>query len=81
MIISGHSHELGGHLVRAEHYRNLRISAFTEWSSAVASRKAESNIYSLQLVELEPIAKNLYVRNIGIVQGFWVRPTAITAGQ
>ena len=27
---------LGRHLVRAEHYRNLRISAFTEWSSAVA---------------------------------------------
>jgi putative transposase len=27
---------LGGHLVRAEHYRNLRISAFTEWDRAVA---------------------------------------------
>ena len=24
------------HLVRAEHYRNLRISAFAEWSGAVA---------------------------------------------
>jgi putative transposase len=23
---------LGRHLVRAEHYRNLRISAFVEWS-------------------------------------------------
>jgi putative transposase len=27
---------LGRHLVRAEHYRNLRMSAFNEWSSAVA---------------------------------------------
>jgi len=26
----------GRHLVRAEHYRNLRVSAFVEWSSAVA---------------------------------------------
>ena len=27
---------LGRHLVRAEHYRNLRVSAFGEWSRAVA---------------------------------------------
>ena len=27
---------LGRHLVRAEHYRNLRISAFAEWGRAVA---------------------------------------------
>jgi len=27
---------LGRHLVRTEHYRNLRISAFNEWSKAVA---------------------------------------------
>jgi putative transposase len=27
---------LGRHLVRAEHYRDLRVSAFNEWSSAVA---------------------------------------------
>jgi putative transposase len=27
---------LGRHLVSAEHYRNLRVSAFTEWSRAVA---------------------------------------------
>ena len=27
---------LGRHLVRAEHYRDLRISAFGEWSRAVA---------------------------------------------
>ena len=27
---------LGRHLVRAQHYRDLRISAFTEWSRAVA---------------------------------------------
>jgi putative transposase len=27
---------LGRHLVRAEHYRKLRISAFTEWERAVA---------------------------------------------
>ncbi len=27
---------LGRHLVRAQHYRNLRICAFTEWSRAVA---------------------------------------------
>jgi putative transposase len=27
---------LGRHLVRAEHYRNLRVSAFREWSRAVA---------------------------------------------
>lgn len=26
---------LGRHLVGAQHYRNLRISAFTEWSAAV----------------------------------------------
>ena len=26
---------LGRHLVRAEHYRNLRISAFNEWSRAL----------------------------------------------
>ena len=25
---------LGRHLIRAEHYRNLRISAFSEWSRA-----------------------------------------------
>ncbi len=27
---------IGRHLVRAEHYRNLRVSAFAEWSRAVA---------------------------------------------
>lgn len=27
---------LGRHLVGAEHYRNLRTSAFTQWSRAVA---------------------------------------------
>ena len=27
---------LGRHLVRAQHYRNLRIIAFEEWSGAVA---------------------------------------------
>ena len=27
---------LGRHLVRAEHYRDLRVSAFTEWNRAVA---------------------------------------------
>ena len=27
---------LGRHLVGAEHYRNLRVSAFAEWSRAVA---------------------------------------------
>lgn len=27
---------LGRHLVRAEHYRNLRISAFGDWSRAVS---------------------------------------------
>jgi hypothetical protein len=27
---------LGRHLLRAEHYRNLRVSAFAEWSRAVA---------------------------------------------
>jgi len=27
---------LGRHLVRAQHYRNLRISVFAEWSRAVA---------------------------------------------
>ena len=27
---------LGRHLVWAEHYRNLRVSAFTEWNRAVA---------------------------------------------
>ena len=27
---------LGRHLVRAEHYRNLREGAFAEWSGAVA---------------------------------------------
>jgi len=27
---------LGRHFVRAEHYRNLRIGAFAEWSRAVA---------------------------------------------
>lgn len=26
----------GRHLVKVEHYRNLRISAFSEWGSAVA---------------------------------------------
>jgi putative transposase len=26
---------LGRHLVKAEHYRNLRMSAFNEWSRAV----------------------------------------------
>jgi putative transposase len=27
---------LGRHLIRAEHYRDLRVSAFSEWSRAVA---------------------------------------------
>jgi putative transposase len=27
---------LGRHLVSANHYRNLRVSAFSEWSKAVA---------------------------------------------
>jgi putative transposase len=27
---------LGRHLIKAAHYRNLRISAFAEWTSAVA---------------------------------------------
>ena len=27
---------LGRHLIRAQHYRDLRVSAFTEWSRAVA---------------------------------------------
>ena len=27
---------LGRHLVKAKHYRNLRINAFSEWDSAVA---------------------------------------------
>ena len=27
---------LSRHVVRAEHYRNLRVSAFAEWSRAVA---------------------------------------------
>ena len=27
---------LGRHLVRAQHYRELRVSAFSEWSRAVA---------------------------------------------
>jgi putative transposase len=32
----GNLFNLGRHLVRAEHYRNLRVSAFAEWSRAVA---------------------------------------------
>jgi putative transposase len=28
--------DLGRHLVGAQHYRDLRISAFVEWSRAVA---------------------------------------------
>ena len=31
---------LGRHLVRAQHYRDLRISAFSEWNRAVASEAA-----------------------------------------
>ncbi|MEC7095234.1 MAG: IS6 family transposase [Pseudomonadota bacterium] len=31
-----HLFNLGRHLARADHYRNLRISAFTEWGRAVA---------------------------------------------
>ena len=27
---------LGRHLISAEHYRDLRMSAFTEWRTAVA---------------------------------------------
>jgi putative transposase len=27
---------LGRHLIKAQHYRDLRISAFSEWSRAVA---------------------------------------------
>ncbi|MFT4730400.1 MAG: putative transposase [Granulosicoccus sp.] len=27
---------LGGHLINSEHYRNLRIGAFADWSRAVA---------------------------------------------
>jgi putative transposase len=32
----GNLFNLGRHLVRAEHYRNIRVSAFAEWSRAVA---------------------------------------------
>ena len=32
----GNLFNLGRHLVRAQHYRDLRISAFTEWGRAVA---------------------------------------------
>jgi putative transposase len=32
----GNLFNLGRHLVRAEHYRDLRVSAFSEWSRAVA---------------------------------------------
>jgi putative transposase len=31
-----HLFNMGSHLVRAQHYRDLRISAFAEWSRAVA---------------------------------------------
>ena len=34
--VVGNLFNLGRHLVRAEHYRNLRIGAFNEWSRAVA---------------------------------------------
>ena len=34
--INGKQNYLSRHLVRAEHYRNFRISAFTEWGRAVA---------------------------------------------
>jgi putative transposase len=27
---------MGRHLIRAQHYRDLRVSAFNEWSRAVA---------------------------------------------
>ena len=27
---------LGRHLVRSQHYRDLRVSAFNEWSRAIA---------------------------------------------
>ena len=37
---------MGRHLVRAQHYRNLRISAFNKWSKAVA-RDHRSTISSL----------------------------------
>ena len=33
---AGSGRDLGRHLVRAEHYRNLRESAFADWSRAVA---------------------------------------------
>ena len=36
MALQTAKHNLGRHLVGAEHYRNLRISAFTEWERAVA---------------------------------------------
>lgn len=40
-FVSGHAavsnlFNLGRHLVRAQHYRDLRISASAEWSRAVA---------------------------------------------
>jgi putative transposase len=32
----GNLFNLGRHLVRAEHYRDLRVSAFEEWGRALA---------------------------------------------
>ena len=33
--------DLGRHLVRADHYWNLRTSAFTEWERAVAENRVQ----------------------------------------
>ena len=36
MLLSHNLFNLGRHLVGAQHYRDLRFSAFNEWSRAVA---------------------------------------------
>jgi len=46
------------HLLRAEHYRNLRISAFNEWSRAVA-RYSRADILSNQRLNLSVPVKTM----------------------
>lgn len=41
---------LGRHLVRAEHYRDLRISAFADWERAVATPAPTNPLWQMGIM-------------------------------
>jgi putative transposase len=52
----GNLFKLGRHLVGAHHYRELRVSAFDDWSSAVALHQSDRFLLAEQVNLSEPLA-------------------------